>query len=429
MDVMKKREVTTTDRATPTVPGLVGEGPRGAAEQGPRRRSKIPFVIGLIVLVVLLLGAFMVWRAAARTNKVALASLPVPVTAVPASATTFQPTRTYVGTLRPWVEANVGPQFISAYVDTVLVRPGAVVKRGEVLATLDCRFASKAAQAIASQARAIEARQTALAHEAERTQQLVSGGFVSPNEAEQKLARSAAEAAQLEAEKANLAKSTLSVSDCILRSPFDGEVADRYFDPGAFVRPGSAIVTVVDRNIVRMTADVPENDFSIVTPGNPSRVHVLSTGRDIDMAITRRAPAADSATRTIHVEIDIPDPKRHIPVNTTGEVFVKVGKPVPATDIPMYAASTTGEKATLFTVDGDVARAATLPVLGEVNGRLFFAPDVLRPGTLVVLEGRALLTNGQKVAAKRVEPPPVNGSAATVVAEPAEPKPASKVNQ
>ena len=38
--------------------------------------------------------------------------------------------RMYVGRLDPWIAASVGPQFVSAYVDTVLVRPGAVVKRG-----------------------------------------------------------------------------------------------------------------------------------------------------------------------------------------------------------------------------------------------------------------------------------------------------------
>ena len=87
--------------------------------------------------------------------------------------------------------ASVGPQLVSAYVDTVLVRPGAVVKRGEVLATLDCRDASAASQAVASAARAIDARQKAARHEAARLQGLLAGNFVSPNEAEQKTAASA----------------------------------------------------------------------------------------------------------------------------------------------------------------------------------------------------------------------------------------------
>src|SRR5262249_39121096 len=154
---------------------------------------------GVGVVFVLVLGGVMVWRADAKTNKVALAASAKPVTVVEAKGSTFRPSRTYIGTLEPWVQASIGPQLVSGYVDTVLVRPGASVRRGEIVATLDCRNASAAQQAVASQARAIDARQQAFAHEAARTQGLLDGGYVSPNEAEQKTAQSAAELAQLEA--------------------------------------------------------------------------------------------------------------------------------------------------------------------------------------------------------------------------------------
>src|SRR5262249_50468153 len=141
----------------------------------PRSLPVVPFAIGVLLVTLLSLGGFMVWRADAQTNKVALASSPKPVTVVVAQSTTFRPSRTYVGRLEPWVQASVGPQLVAAYVDTVLVRPGAAVRRGEIVATLDCRNASAAQQAVASQARAIDARQQALAHEAARTRDLLDG--------------------------------------------------------------------------------------------------------------------------------------------------------------------------------------------------------------------------------------------------------------
>ena len=60
------------------------------------------------------------------------------------------------GTVEPWISAKVGPQYVSAYVDTVLVRPGAVVKRGRVLATLNCQNPAAMTRAIAEQARAVD---------------------------------------------------------------------------------------------------------------------------------------------------------------------------------------------------------------------------------------------------------------------------------
>jgi RND family efflux transporter MFP subunit len=376
-------------------------------------RPLVPISIAAGVVVVGIAGALMVFRAESKTNKAALSESAKPVSATPAKATTFRPSRAYVGTVRPWIEANVGPQLVSAYVDTVLVRPGAVVKRGDVLATLDCRNVSAESQAIASTARAIEARQRAMANESARVQNLLDGGFVSPNEAEQKMAQSVAEQAQLDAQRAQIAKSSLEVNDCILRAPFDGEVARRLFDPGAFARPGTAIVTVVDRATVRMTADAPESDSDVVAPQTKVVVHLLATNTDVPATISRRAPGADLGTRTIHFEMDIADPDRKIMVDTTGEVRIDVGEPMPSTEIPVFAASTNGEKATVFVVEGDVAHAKTLKVRGERGGSLFFDPKDLPAGAKVVTEGRALLTDGDKVDARIIDVT-ASGSGATV---------------
>jgi multidrug efflux pump subunit AcrA (membrane-fusion protein) len=101
----------------------------------------------------------------------------------------------------------------------------------------------------------------------------------------------------------------------------------------------------------------------------------------------------------VRFEVDLADPERTIPVGTTGEARIDVGKPVPATEIPLAAASIRGAKATVFVVDGDVAHARALPVLGEAGGSVFVGTE-LSAGVHIVTEGRALLTDGDRVAAK-----------------------------
>jgi RND family efflux transporter MFP subunit len=366
---------------------------------GSARSGGIPIAITLGAAILLVAGGGLVWRAESRVNQVALASSPKPVTVARARDATYRAERTYIGTLRPWIEASVGPQFVSAYVDTVLVRPGAAVRRNDVLATLDCRSASASSHAVAAEARAIDARQQALAHESARIETLLDGGFVSTNEAEQKAAMSTAEQAQLDSQRAKLTSTRLEVDDCILRAPFDGEIATRAIDPGAFVRPGTAIVSVVDRSTVRMTFDVPEDDFGVVAPSSPVTIHVVATGQKVGGAIARRSPSADPGTRTVHVEVDVGDPNRTIPVNTTGEVTIAVGQPVRSTAIPLLGASVSGPKATLFMVDGDIARQATFRVLGESGADLFLEPS-LAPGARIVTEGRTTLEDGDRVAPK-----------------------------
>jgi membrane fusion protein (multidrug efflux system) len=349
--------------------------------------------------VVVALGIFLVARAESHVNKIALEGRPKGVTVVVARSASYRPSRRYVGTILPWIEARVGPQLIAAYVDTVLVRPGDVVRRGQVIATLDCRNASASSKAVAMQARAIQTEQEAIAHESARVAELKEGGFASPNEIERHAADSASKQAQVMETEAKMQRATLEVNDCVLRAPFAGEIATRLVDPGAFVRPGIDVASVVDRNTVRVIAEVPEADFDVARVGVPVVIRALATDRELRAKIARRSPAADLSTRTVHLEVDVPDPDRSLPVGTTAELGIDVGEPTPATEVPLIAASVRGSKATVFVVDGQQAKKGVYTIKGEQGGQLFLDPS-LPAGSHVVTEGRSLLKDGDRVEAK-----------------------------
>ena len=372
------------------------EQPDAAARRRPRTTT---MAIAGGAIAVILMGGALVVHSDRKTNRVPLAASTQPVSVVRVESAPYRARRSYVGTLEPWVEADVGPQYVSAYVDTVLVRPGARVGRGQVIATLDCSNPTAETRAVAMRARAVSEQQRALADQAARTSGLLDGGFVAANEVEVKTAQSTAEKALLLESQARLAASSLQVRDCVLRAPFDGEIASRSIDPGAFVRPGTAIVSVVDRSTIRVTADVPEKDFAVIPPSTPVEIQVLSTGQRLSATVSRRAPKADPRTRTVHIEIDVPDPERQLPVGTTGVVSVDVGRPVQGTKIPRYAATLHGDKAKLFVVEGGRAHAREVPVFGESGGDLYVNPAGLPAGAAVVTEGRALLSDGDPVRA------------------------------
>jgi RND family efflux transporter MFP subunit len=369
------------------------------------KNGRLRLVIVAGTAAVVLLGILLVWRANSHINKVALATQPKAVTVVAARAADYRPFRRYVGTIQPWVEAKIGPQIIAAYADTVLVRPGDVVKRGQVIATLDCRNASASSRAVSMQARAIQTEQEALSHEAARLGELKAGGFASPNEIERHAADSASKEAELMETQAKMQRASLEVNDCILRAPFAGEISARMVDPGAFVRPGTTVATIVDRTSVRVVADVPEGDFDVVGRGTPVRMRALATNKDLRANIARLSPAADASTRTMHLEIDVPDPDRSLPVGTTAELTVDVGQPIAATEVPLLAASIRGVKATVFVVEGQTVRKRVYAVKGERGGSLFLDPG-LPAGCRVVTEGRALLQDGDRIDAQLEAPSP-----------------------
>ena len=384
------------------VPNPISSGSGGAGSPPPPKASAtLAILVG--VLAVLFVGAGLLLRAEAKRNKVTLAAEPKPVTVIEALPGKYRATRTYVATVEPWVEAKIGPQLVSAYIDTVLVRPGSAVKKGEVLATLDCKSASAVAQAVAMQARALDARQKAAASESVRMQGLVGKGFIAENEAEQKAAQSAAEEAQVLAAKAKLLGTSLEVNDCVLRAPFEGEVAQRFVDPGAFVKPATFVVTLVDRSTVRISGEAPETDFAVVAPGTKVKVSLVSTKRELEASIVRRSPSADAQTRTVHFEIDVHDPERSIPVGTTAEVRIDVGEALAVTELPLVAASIRGAKASVFVVEDGKAKSVSVAVRGEAGGKVYLSQD-LKPGSRVVTEGRALLNDGDPVSAKLAPP-------------------------
>ncbi|MEA2753368.1 MAG: rane fusion protein multidrug efflux system [Myxococcales bacterium] len=381
--------------------------------RGKLRHVILAIAMGTFVLAVV--GALLVYHADHKVNHVALGAAPRPVSVVEATPASYRDSRSYVGAVESWVEASIGPQYISAYVKTVVVRPGDAVKEGQLLATLDCSNPTAASRATEMQAQGISERQRATAHEAARQAAMLDGGFIAPNDVELKTAQSSAERAQLLETRARLTAATLDVHDCALRAPFDGEIAARTTDPGAFIRPGTTIVSVVDRTTVRVVVDAPEKDFEAAQVDTPVNVHMLSTGAEAAAVVSRRAPKADPTTRTVHIEIDIADPRRQFPTGTTALVRLDVGKPVAATVIPLSAATQQEGKAKFFVVDKGVAHLRDLPVVGERGGGLYFDPNVLPPGTQVVSEGRALLSDGDPVNAKVVpsEPTATDAGAGT----------------
>jgi RND family efflux transporter MFP subunit len=101
----------------------------------------------------------------------------------------------------------------------------------------------------------------------------------------------------------------------MLRAPFSGIVTHRYLDPGALIQTGASssqampIVTIVQIGRMRIYADVPEPDAPFVQVGRAAAVSVKElpnetfTGR-----IARYTGALDPATRTMRVEVDVPNP-------------------------------------------------------------------------------------------------------------------------
>jgi RND family efflux transporter MFP subunit len=97
-----------------------------------------------------------------------------------------------------------------------------------------------------------------------------------------------------------------------IRAPFKGVVTKRAVDTGHFVQPvggpkAEALFTVVQIDTVRAFVEVPEADAGLVHKGQKATVSVPALKREFEGTVSRTSHALEPGSRTLRVEIDLPN--------------------------------------------------------------------------------------------------------------------------
>jgi membrane fusion protein, multidrug efflux system len=102
----------------------------------------------------------------------------------------------------------------------------------------------------------------------------------------------------------------------VVRSSFDGIVTARYVDPGTLIpqattpstTPSIPIVALATLSPLRVYAYVPQSLASFINDGDPATITVADfPNRKFTGSITRHPEALDQTTRTMLVEVDLPN--------------------------------------------------------------------------------------------------------------------------
>lgn len=106
----------------------------------------------------------------------------------------------------------------------------------------------------------------------------------------------------------------------IVRAPFDGIVTARYVDPGTLIpqsttpsATNSPIVSLATLAPLRVYAYAPQSLSPFIKNGDPASITVSEfSGRQFSGTITRHPDALDQSTRTMLVEVDLPNADRSL---------------------------------------------------------------------------------------------------------------------
>ncbi|MCX5721081.1 MAG: efflux RND transporter periplasmic adaptor subunit [Nitrospirae bacterium] len=196
-----------------------------------------------------------------------------------------------------------------------------------------------------------------------------------------------------------------------VRAPYAGIITARFADPGALIQVATAssagaipLFTIMDLDTVRVYTNVPQDDSPWVVPGKTKATVIVKglDGRSFTGTVTRSTLALDPSTRSLLVEIDIPNKDHALRPGTYVEVSLGLREIPNALVLPPQAIVSGPKGKSVFIVEG--GRAKSVPVqTGISDGRWMEITEGLSGDENVVVVGKRRLVEGA-----RVTPAPFN---------------------
>lgn len=305
---------------------------------------------------------------------------------------------------------------VAGFVKSVAVDRGSVVRRGDLLATLDApeivaqrAEAQSKLQAASAQLAAARARADADQFTFDRlrtaaaTPGVVAGNDVAVAGKSAEASRNQVVAAEQQVEAARQAAHAVQELEGYLRvtAPFAGVITERHVHPGALVGPGAGdstpMLRLVDQRRLRLVAPVPEAYTSALAPGVAISFTVSAfPGTTFTGTVARIARAVDVATRTMAVELDVDNADGRLAPGTFCQLRWPLRRTAPSLFVPTASVASTTDRTFVVRIrDGktewvNITTGLTAGTLVEVFGELKAGDvvagrgtDELRPGTAV----------------------------------------------
>jgi RND family efflux transporter MFP subunit len=214
---------------------------------------------------------------------------------------------------------------ILARIESVAVRAGSVVQRGDVLLTLDQRDLEARVTEAAEDLRAAQARLELARSELARAEKLLAEKVVSQQAVDRARSADRVAAADVLAAEQRLADAEIARSYGEIRSPVNGRVVDRLAEPGDTAAPGVPLLRIYDPGTLRLEIPVRESRAVTLAPGDALPVEIDALGERFEGHIDEIVPFAEPGARTLLVKVRLP-PHPRLYAGLFGRVAIPAGE-------------------------------------------------------------------------------------------------------
>jgi RND family efflux transporter MFP subunit len=351
-----------------------------------RKRSSVISAVGTLALIAACFGAAAGCGHSSGSSQVVSANDAPRAAVVQVRRAPLSNTLSIAGEFLPYQEVELHAK-VAGYIRNINVDIGDRVHTGQVLAVLEIPELSAELEGASAGARhsqeeithaqnevsRAEADYAALHAAATRLKQASDGrpGLIAEQELDDATAKDRSAEAEVEAAKSALAASRqqLEVSQADQRhyaalseysritAPFDGVVTWRYADTGSLIQAGTSnvssepVVKLSQVNILRLRIPVPESLAANVHDGEPADIHVKAADARFSGKVVRSTDSLDRSTRTMQVEVDVPNQDYKLTPGMYADVSLRVQNDPDALTLPLQAINRGADKTTVLLVN------------------------------------------------------------------------------
>lgn len=279
---------------------------------------------------------------------------------------------------------------------------GAHVKQGQLLAEIESPETDQQLQQAKEQLNTTQANLKLSQITADRYTNLFKTDSVAKQDVDNAVQDEEAKAATVKSAQANVTRLQQLVSYEKVYAPFDGVITARNVDVGALVdadtnTAGKELFHLASTNTLRLYVNVPEVYSRSAKPGVNAYLTLTEfPGREFRGTIVRNADAIDPNSRTLLVEVDVPNPGGELLPGSYVSVHFKMPSKIQAAVIPANALLFRSEGLRVATVrDG---RTVLQPVLlGRDFGDTVEVVSGITPKDSVIVNPTDSIVSGQQV--------------------------------
>ena len=195
-----------------------------------------------------------------------------------------------------------------------------------------------------------------------------------------------------------------------IAAPFSGVITQRYANLGTLMQAGTSsstqampLVRLSEDDRFRLVIPVPESYVKYIKIGDPVSVQVPSLDKSFPGKVARFSVDVNLNTRTMHTEVDVPNPTRVLIPGMYAEATLILDRKANALAVPLQAVNHSGDRTTVLIVGLDNRIQERDVQVGMQTASYAEVLSGLQDGEQVIVSDRSSLKPGQLVRARKDE--------------------------